>query len=199
MGRVSRDPLCRGRGWTQHTGAFTLMGTWVTRRGESGAREHGGEGEWGSQGLWGGRKEGVERGGERASPRGFWGKRKAGRLSGAGPSLQSLLLVSWSGSSSVRGLPPTYSQSPPPSEPAGSSPSPPSPGLGRASLRAHSIPRTMPLSPLEAATPSSPALGPSPLSAPDQISFSRKDLQTLEHGAERDKGSLHQRALNSKE
>lgn len=76
---------------------------------------------------------------------------------------------------------------------------PPSPGLGQACLKAHSISRTMPLSFLGAATPSSPALGPSPLSAPDQISFSRKDLQTLEHGAVRDKGSLHQWALNSKE
>ena len=55
------SPLCRGRGWTQHTGAFTPMGTRVTRRGESGAQEHGGEGEWGSRGLWGGLKEGVER------------------------------------------------------------------------------------------------------------------------------------------
>ena len=151
----------------------------------------------------GGCGEGERRGwkdeGNGQARRGFWGKRKAGGLSGAAPTLQSLLLVSWSRGSSVRGLPPTYSQSPPPSEPAGSSPSPPSPGLGRASLRAHSIPRTMPLSFLEATTPSSPALGPSPLSAPDQISFSRKDLQTLEHGAVRDKGSLYQRALNSKE
>lgn len=55
------SPLCRGRGWTRHTGAFTPMGTRVTHRGESGAQEHGGEGEWGSQGLWRGRKEGVER------------------------------------------------------------------------------------------------------------------------------------------
>lgn len=118
---------------------------------------------------------------------------------GGGPDFQSLPLVSWAGGSSVQSLPPAYRQSLSPSEPVGSSPSLPSPQLGWAGLRAHSIPRTVLLSFLGATTPPSPALGPSPLSAPDQISFSRKDLQTPQHGAARGEAHLYQRALNSKE
>lgn len=212
---LGRKPSLQGEGMgtNKAVGANKAVGTQARGRIrlplQTGVRPDGnpGDSSWGvwrsrtrrggesrSQGLWGRRKEGWGDEGKGASPLWILGQEESGRVSGEAPTFQSLLLVSWARGSSVWGLPPAYRQSLSPSDPAGSSP-----WLGQASLRAHSIPQTALLSFLGATTPSSPALGPSPLSAPDQISFSRKDLQTSQHGTVRDKGHLHQQALHSKE
>ena len=79
----------------RHAGAFACRsrrvssptGTRVTRRGESGAQEHGGGGvgESRSQELWGGRKEGWRDEGKGASPLWFLGQEESRRVSGAAP------------------------------------------------------------------------------------------------------------------